>query len=76
MDEHIRRHREERGSAFLTLEEPIEIGNEVGWGIVPDNSLARAFRDMIGRLHQEIARIADQVILMVAGIPMIVRAEK
>ncbi|HMK65162.1 MAG TPA: bifunctional adenosylcobinamide kinase/adenosylcobinamide-phosphate guanylyltransferase, partial [Thermodesulfobacteriota bacterium] len=51
----------------------ILIGNEVGWGIVPENPLARAFRDMIGRLHQEIARMADQVILMVAGIPMIVK---
>ena len=51
----------------------ILIGNEVGWGIVPDNSLARTFRDVSGRLHQEIAQIADQVILMVAGIPLVVK---
>jgi adenosylcobinamide kinase / adenosylcobinamide-phosphate guanylyltransferase len=133
MDERIRRHREERGAAFQTLEEPIElgpslqtlkgnasvivvdcltlwvsnllgafgegsqaiqeridglwsvlqglerpvilIGNEVGWGIVPENALARTFRDMTGRLHQEIARMAAQVILMVAGIPLIVKGE-
>ena len=51
----------------------ILISNEVGWGIVPDNPLARTFRDISGRLNQEIARIADQVILMVAGIPMMVK---
>jgi len=51
----------------------ILIGNEVGWGIVPENALARTFRDLSGRLHQEIAQIADQVILMVAGIPMVVK---
>ncbi len=59
-----------------TLETPtILIGNEVGWGIVPDNPLARAFRDVSGRLNQEIARIADQVILMVAGIPLVVKGK-
>jgi adenosylcobinamide kinase / adenosylcobinamide-phosphate guanylyltransferase len=49
------------------------IGNEVGWGIVPEYPLARRYRDEIGRLHQEIARRADQVILMVAGIPLIIK---
>jgi adenosylcobinamide kinase / adenosylcobinamide-phosphate guanylyltransferase len=63
---------------FLALLKKMEIpviliGNEVGWGIVPDNPLARTFRDISGRLNQEIARIADQVILMVAGIPMTVK---
>jgi adenosylcobinamide kinase/adenosylcobinamide-phosphate guanylyltransferase len=53
----------------------IVIGNEVGWGIVPENDLARTFRDLSGRLLQEIARIADQVILMVAGIPLIVKGK-
>jgi adenosylcobinamide kinase / adenosylcobinamide-phosphate guanylyltransferase len=51
----------------------ILIGNEVGWGIVPENALARTFRDISGRLHQQIAQIADQVILMVAGIPLVVK---
>ncbi len=54
----------------------ILIGNEVGWGIVPDNPLARTFRDVSGRLHQEIAQIADQVILMVAGIPLVVKGNE
>ena len=54
----------------------ILIGNEVGWGIVPDNALARTFRDLSGRLHQAIAQLADQVILMVAGIPLVVKGKK
>ena len=49
------------------------IGNEVGWGIVPENPLARRYRDEIGRLHQEIGRMADQVILMVTGIPLVIK---
>lgn len=133
MAERIRRHQEERNSAFLTIEEPLAItsqiekvmdhcsivvvdcltlwisnllgdkgedrqaiqketeaflrilkrletsvvliGNEVGWGIVPENPLARTFRDLSGKLQQEIARIADQVILMVAGIPLVVKGK-
>ncbi len=133
MDERIRRHQAERGAAFQTIEEPLDlraglqnqtktcsivivdcltlwlsnlleafgeegqgirervdvflsalrpmkipvilIGNEVGWGIVPDNPLSRTFRDMSGRLQQEIAQIADQVILMVAGIPLVVKGK-
>ena len=49
------------------------VSNEVGLGIVPDNALARRFRDEAGRLNQRIAAIADSVILMVAGIPMQVK---
>lgn len=134
MADRIRRHREERGSAFQTIEEPLAlstrleaikhqcsvvvvdcltlwisnllgitekedreiqnqmdeflevlknsqtpvilIGNEVGWGIVPENAMARRFRDLSGRLQQEIALIADQVILMVAGIPLVVKGDR
>ena len=134
MADRIRRHQEERGAAFQTVEEPlflstrleevrhpcsvvvvdcltlwvsnllgavekggreiqnqmdeflnvlknnqtpvILIGNEVGWGIVPENALARNFRDLSGRLQQEIAQIADQVILMVAGIPLVVKGNR
>jgi adenosylcobinamide kinase/adenosylcobinamide-phosphate guanylyltransferase len=46
------------------------VSNEVGWGVVPDNALARAFRDEAGRLHQSIAAVADEVILVVAGLPL------
>lgn len=46
------------------------VSNEVGWGIVPDNALARAFRDEAGRLHQAVAAAADAVYLVVAGLPL------
>jgi adenosylcobinamide kinase/adenosylcobinamide-phosphate guanylyltransferase len=49
------------------------VSNEVGLGIVPDNAMARAFRDHAGRLHQEVAALADAVYFMVAGIPMTVK---
>ncbi len=57
--------------ALPTLPGPIIlVSNEVGWGIVPDNALARAFRDHAGRLHQAIATIAQRVVLVVAGLPL------
>ncbi|MEM6464433.1 MAG: bifunctional adenosylcobinamide kinase/adenosylcobinamide-phosphate guanylyltransferase [Pseudomonadota bacterium] len=46
------------------------VSNEVGFGIVPDNRMARDFRDHAGRLHQMIAERADQVYLMAAGLPL------
>jgi adenosylcobinamide kinase/adenosylcobinamide-phosphate guanylyltransferase len=51
----------------------IFVSNEVGAGIVPDNELARRFRDMAGFVNQKIAAAADEVILMVAGIPVHVK---
>jgi adenosylcobinamide kinase / adenosylcobinamide-phosphate guanylyltransferase len=49
------------------------VTNEVGWGIVPDNVLAREFRDLAGWTNQQIAAVADEVILTVAGLPLIVK---
>ncbi|OUR78617.1 bifunctional adenosylcobinamide kinase/adenosylcobinamide-phosphate guanylyltransferase [Alphaproteobacteria bacterium 46_93_T64] len=46
----------------------IFVSNEVGQGIVPDNAMARAFRDYAGRLHQDIAAIADDVYFITAGL--------
>jgi len=51
----------------------IIITNEVGLGIVPDNKMARLYRDLLGRANQVIARQVDEVYLMVAGIPMPVK---
>jgi adenosylcobinamide kinase / adenosylcobinamide-phosphate guanylyltransferase len=48
----------------------IFVSSEVGLGIVPDNYMARAFRDHAGRLHQNIAAIADEVYFVAAGLPL------
>jgi adenosylcobinamide kinase/adenosylcobinamide-phosphate guanylyltransferase len=51
----------------------ILVTNEVGWSIVPDNTLARQFRDLAGWANQQIAAAADEVILTVAGVAMILK---
>ncbi len=48
----------------------IVVSNEVGLGIVPDNPLARKFRDLAGMLNQKIAQAADEVYFTAAGIPV------
>jgi len=130
MQGRIRKHRQERGDAFMTVEEPLDparalkslpgdisvavvdcltvwlgnlmhhggsreerytevdslmdilsdppcdlimVTNEVGMGIVPHNDMARRFRDLAGRVNQETAALADKVILMVCGIPVLVK---
>ena len=52
----------------------ILVTNEVGAGIVPENALARHFRDMAGFVNQRVARGADRVVWMVAGIPNIIKS--
>ena len=47
----------------------IMVTNEVGLGIVPDNPMARLYRDLVGRCNQVIARAADRVFLVSCGIP-------
>jgi adenosylcobinamide kinase / adenosylcobinamide-phosphate guanylyltransferase len=60
----------------LRLRDSILIANEVGLGIVPDNALARAFRDEAGRMNQKMASAADTVIFVAAGLPMYLKGQK
>jgi adenosylcobinamide kinase/adenosylcobinamide-phosphate guanylyltransferase len=48
----------------------IMVTNEVGTGIVPENALARRYRDFVGRCSQVVAKDADQVFLVSCGIPL------
>ena len=52
----------------------VVVANEVGCGIVPEFPLGRKFRDLQGALNQRIAARADRVVLMVAGVPLVIKA--
>ncbi len=54
----------------------IVVSNEVGSGIVPAYRSGRVYRDLLGQMNQEIAKIADQVVLMIAGIPLTVKGTR
>ena len=132
MKERIRKHKEDRGDDFVTIEEPLDLGaalrnlpagvdfvlidcltvwlgnwmhqdpklteahpavndfmeaiqsltvplvivsNEVGMGIIPENAMARQFRDVAGRVNQQVAQHATDVVLLVSGLPMTIKGE-
>ena len=65
----------ERGEALARLLPSLEariilVANEVGLGIVPENALARRWRDLAGSLNQRLARACDAVLLITAGLPL------
>ena len=51
------------------------VSNETGMGIVPQDPLTRRYRDTLGKLNQEVARIARKVIVLIAGIPLTLKDE-
>lgn len=54
----------------------ILVANEVGLGIVPDNTLARRFRDAAGLLNQSVAVAVDEVVLITAGLPLMLKENR
>lgn len=57
--------------SFTQMGGPIAfVANEIGLGIVPDNGLARAFRDAAGEINQRVAQAADQVFFIAAGLAL------
>ena len=54
----------------------ILVSNEVGLGIVPDNAMARMFRDLAGAAHQRLAEICTEVHFVVAGLPMTLKGPR
>jgi adenosylcobinamide kinase / adenosylcobinamide-phosphate guanylyltransferase len=67
----------ETANLLVALRNPsapsVLVSNEVGLGVVPDNPLGRAFRDAQGRLNAEVASLADTVVFMAAGLPLILK---
>lgn len=58
-------------AALRSAECPIVlVSNEVGSGVVPASESGRAFRDWLGEINQSVAAVADDVVLMVAGLPL------
>ena len=52
----------------------ILVSNEVGWGVHPETEIGRRFQDALGLVNQAVARAASEVVLMVAGCPVTVKA--
>jgi len=62
-------------SAYKVRSKVIIVSNEVGMGLVPDNVLGRSFRDVLGKANYIFAGMADEVILMVSGIPLKIKGK-
>ena len=51
----------------------VVVSNEVGLGLVPPYELGRTYRDVLGRANQHLAALADQVLFMIAGLPLVIK---
>ena len=72
MEERVMAEETARLAAFVARARAklVIVSNEVGLGIVPENRMARDFRDHSGRLHQAVAQAAAQVYFIAAGLPL------
>ncbi len=64
------RRRAEKSIATGAAGEVVIVSNEVGGGLVPEHPVARAFRDLQGFANQSLARVADRVVFIIAGLPL------
>lgn len=76
-NEDVARHVSDLGATLVQLKtaKVILVSNEVGLGIVPDNAMARTFRDLAGSAHQRLAEICDDAYFIVAGLPLTLKGE-
>ena len=89
MANRIARHRAERPPQWTTVEEPFDalgeligrrrssftvVSNEVGEGVHPETAAGLRFRDLLGSVNQRVAAACDTVVLMVAGVPLTIKA--
>jgi adenosylcobinamide kinase / adenosylcobinamide-phosphate guanylyltransferase len=51
----------------------VVVSNEVGWGVHPETAIGLRFRDLLGRVNQAVAAVADEVVLLVAGCPVVIK---
>jgi adenosylcobinamide kinase/adenosylcobinamide-phosphate guanylyltransferase len=75
-DDMIARTRDLISACFAIPGTVILVTNEVGWGIVPENPLARRYRDLVGRCNTTVAAQADEVVLVTAGIPLALKTSE
>jgi adenosylcobinamide kinase/adenosylcobinamide-phosphate guanylyltransferase len=66
-------------SLCLALQSPpcavVLVSNEVGSGVVPEYPSGRRFRDLLGEMNQSVARVASDVLLLVAGLPLVLKGQ-
>jgi len=73
----VRRATDALAAALRRAEGPVVlVANEVGLGLVPETPLGRTFRDAAGRLNQDIAALADRVVFIAAGLPLVLKGER